>query len=189
MTQSTKRRHRTKFIQFNDKGELLCYVCQQYKPESQFDSNKNNWYRSCKDRRCKSCKSKQYIIRLNEREKNNSLDRLLNERFLALRDRNKKFDTELDFDVTYLQELWEKQQGLCALSKIPMTFIVRKGRIPTNVSIDRIDSTKGYLKENIQLVCMAVNQMKSDLSYTELYKFCKQIIIEYESKDNKSPNK
>lgn len=57
-----------------------------------------------------------------------------------------------------------------------MTYELNNGRVNTNVSIDRIDSTKGYLKTNVQLVCMVVNQMKSDLSLNELISICKQII-------------
>ena len=34
-------------------------------------------------------------------------------------------------------------------------------------SIDRIDSSKGYIKNNIQLVGWIVNQAKSDLSNKE----------------------
>lgn len=35
----------------------------------------------------------------------------------------------------------------------------------------------GYTnKDNVQLVCMAVNQMKSDLTEEELFMFCNSII-------------
>lgn len=43
-----------------------------------------------------------------------------------------------------------------------MTFYLDNGRTFTNISIDRITPNLGYTKENIQLVCMAVNQMKSN---------------------------
>ena len=57
-----------------------------------------------------------------------------------------------------------------------MTHIYNKGRISTNLSIDRIDSLKGYTKDNIQLVCHLCNLMKSNLSMNELYIFCNNII-------------
>jgi hypothetical protein len=57
-----------------------------------------------------------------------------------------------------------------------MTSLSNTGRILTNLSIDRIDSKKGYIKDNIQFVCMAVNQMKSDLTLDELYFFCESIL-------------
>lgn len=37
-------------------------------------------------------------------------------------------------------------------------------------------TTLGYIKGNIQLVCMAVNQMKSDLTIEQLKYFCKSIL-------------
>lgn len=55
-------------------------------------------------------------------------------------------------------------------------FDLYQGRTFTNVSIDQINPHLGYTKENIQLVCMAVNQMKSDMSIEELYMFCEAII-------------
>lgn len=65
-----------------------------------------------------------------------------------------------------------------------MTYELRVGRTPTNVSIDKIDHTKGYTMDNIQLVCMACNQIKNDLSNEEMYKFCKAIVNKYEDKNN-----
>jgi hypothetical protein len=34
-------------------------------------------------------------------------------------------------------ELWNKQNGLCAISKIPMTYEMDEGRVYTNLSIDQ----------------------------------------------------
>lgn len=49
-------------------------------------------------------------------------------------------------------------------------------RVPTNISVDRIDPKQGYIKGNLQLVCMAVNQMKSDLTIEQLKYFCRSIL-------------
>lgn len=87
----------------------------------------------------------------------------------------------LEFDITkeYIKELYLKQDGKCAISNIPMTYISGSGKHATNISIDRIDSNKGYTKDNVQLVCSHVNMMKSDLSLEELYSFCKSIVENY----------
>ena len=50
------------------------------------------------------------------------------------------------------------------------------------MSIDRINPDEGYTLENTQIVCMAVNQMKSDLTMDELLLFCKYIIKNNEYK-------
>ena len=72
------------------------------------------------------------------------------------------FDENINID--FLINLYNNQNGLKTISGIKMTHYHNKGRCFTNLSIDRLDNTKGYLIDNIQLVCMAVNQMKSDLN-------------------------
>lgn len=57
-----------------------------------------------------------------------------------------------------------------------MTYKFYEGRVNTNLSIDRIDSAKGYTRDNVQLVTMAANQMKNDLTIDELVDMCKRII-------------
>jgi len=66
-------------------------------------------------------------------------------------------------DASYLEQLWEKQLGKCALTGWVMTMKLGKGVVSTNASIDRINSSLGYVKGNVQLVCRAANVAKSDL--------------------------
>lgn len=46
-------RYRSKFKQFDEDGNLLCYSCKQYKPLDCFDKNIDKWFRAEKDSRCK----------------------------------------------------------------------------------------------------------------------------------------
>ena len=80
--------------------------------------------------------------------------------------------------IEYFLDLYDKQKGKCALSNIKMTFIKKLDgiKIHTNLSIDRIDSTRGYEIGNIQLVCAVVNIMKTTLSTDELIWWCSKII-------------
>jgi hypothetical protein len=57
-----------------------------------------------------------------------------------------------------------------------MTHSILQGKIRTNASIDKINPSLGYVKNNVQLVCNTINMMKSDMSIDELLKFCKLII-------------
>lgn len=43
-------------------------------------------------------------------------------------------------------------------------------------SPDRIDSSKGYTKDNIWLICSAVNFMKSNLNLEEFKQYCQAVI-------------
>lgn len=161
-------------------GKLLCYKCLKYKSIDDFDSAPNNWYRLGKDRRCKQCKHNQYRNRRKRYAHTTDLYKILRFRFYGARDRAKNKNLDFELTVDYLMYLWNKQQGKCALSGIKMTTFLCHGRTPTNVSVDRIDPNKGYTMDNVQLVCMACNQMKNDLTIDELYHFCKQITSVYE---------
>lgn len=183
---SNQKRYRTIYKQKDDLGNLYCYKCKEYKDLNLFDNspeNSNIFYREGKDRRCKNCKHLQYKKRL-LLNNSSTIEQLINKRFLGLKDRAKKLNLEIDIDIDYLKELWNKQEGKCALSKINMTNISNKGRILTNLSIDRIDSKLGYIKNNIQFVCMAVNQMKSDLTLDELYFLCESILKNKNEKED-----
>jgi hypothetical protein len=126
---------------------------------------------------CKTCRKKSYYLR---RTPIQDLKKTLTQRFSDLKSRTKKkrlnYGVELDFDVKYLMDLWEKQSGKCAISNIDMTYILYNGAVNTNVSVDRKDSLKGYTKENIQLTCVIINKMKLDLTIEDLTYYCKQII-------------
>jgi hypothetical protein len=68
--------------------------------------------------------------------------------------------------------MYSAQGGLCAVSGCPMTISIRGGRNLTNISIDRIDSSRGYAMDNIQLVCLVVNLMKLDMTQEEFTSWC-----------------
>lgn len=77
----------------------------------------------------------------------------------------------ITISAEYLIGLYYKQNGLCAISGMKMTHRYKDLR---SISIDRIDSTKGYIKGNVQLVCQWVNLAKGQHSDHEF----KQILAE-----------
>jgi hypothetical protein len=77
--------------------------------------------------------------------------------------------------VEYLLQLWKTQEGLCALTGWPLTMELGKGKIVTNCSLDRIDSSKSYEFGNVQLVCLAANIAKSNLSQSDFINLCKAV--------------
>jgi hypothetical protein len=78
--------------------------------------------------------------------------------------------------VDELEDIWNKQNGKCALTGWDMTMILGKGNIATNASIDRINSNLGYIENNVQFVCRSVNVFKSNATEELLYKMCEAII-------------
>ena len=84
---------------------------------------------------------------------------------------------EIYFNITAkeVDEIYIKQNKKCALSGIVLKFDSYSNLRDGNVSLDRIDSLKGYTKENCQLVTKTVNNMKSQDSNAELIYECEQI--------------
>lgn len=73
-------------------------------------------------------------------------------------------------------ELLEKQHGKCALSGVELTCILSKGFVcKTNASIDRIDPKGPYVVGNVQLVCVALNKLRIDMSIDEFINWCKKV--------------
>jgi hypothetical protein len=86
----------------------------------------------------------------------------------------KKKDRE-NLSLDYLMSLYDSQQGKCALSGREMTYITGQGRVPTNISIDKIDPLCGYVEGNVQLTCRQANIMKMELNANELTSWCEDI--------------
>lgn len=84
-----------------------------------------------------------------------------------------------------LLSLYEKQAGRCALSGVAMTTLTGIGKIKTNLSLDQIRAGQGYMKDNVQLVCIAVNNMKWDWPQHEFLDWCRKIVAHQETANAK----
>lgn len=71
-------------------------------------------------------------------------------------------------------EKLEKQGYKCALSGQDISFKTRRGK-SHRASIDRIDSSKGYIRDNIQIVAKELNMMKLDHSQADFIELCKKV--------------
>lgn len=83
----------------------------------------------------------------------------------------------IDVEIT-IEDAWQqfvKQDGNCALTGIKLKLARTHTRLQT-ASLDRIDSTKGYILGNIQWVHKKVNELKWDLSNEELFYWCNLIV-------------
>jgi len=79
----------------------------------------------------------------------------------------------LEYAVTpeFLWNLYLKQNKRCALSGVEIKFGNQYKKIPFTASLDRIDSSKGYIESNVQWVHKLVNQIKWDLSQEEFLRW------------------
>jgi hypothetical protein len=71
-----------------------------------------------------------------------------------------------DLPYRYAEVLFVAQNGACALTELPMDLAKQDGafRRPWAPSLDRIDNDKGYVKDNVRLVCVAANYAKGEWS-------------------------
>lgn len=79
-------------------------------------------------------------------------------------------------DIKYAWNLYLQQNKKCALSGLPIEFaIANKKSSETTASLDRIDSTKGYVEGNIQWVHKHINIMKNVYEQNYFISLCKLI--------------
>lgn len=80
-----------------------------------------------------------------------------------------------EFSITLedMYDQYEKQNKICALSGRPLKFTTHCVSAP---SLDRIDSSKGYTKENIQWVHIDINFAKQSLSSSEFIALCCDVV-------------
>lgn len=84
----------------------------------------------------------------------------------------------LEFNLS-LKEAWEvfeKQDGICALSGDKLIFSkIRPWYKITTASLDRINSDFGYTKDNIQWIHKNLNIMKWDLDQEKFIEWCTKV--------------
>lgn len=86
---------------------------------------------------------------------------------------------EFDIDQEFLWELFQKQNGKCALTGVNIKLdVVCEDKKDRTASVDRIDPTKGYTKDNVQWVHKTINYMKMDFTQEEFIEMCK-LVSEY----------
>lgn len=88
----------------------------------------------------------------------------------------------IEFDITVedIRELNDSQDGKCAFTGVPLNWDwlpPSRRRIcpPDRVSLDRIDSSKGYVVDNIQLTTDIVNRCKGQYADSEFITMCKLV--------------
>lgn len=157
-----------------------CNTCKRWLPETKFNKDSTNLHnnRGGLCTQCKDCQRKRYYKERQRILQNDflALKYKLNAALKASKRRSKDKNLYNELNIEYLLYLWNFQKGKCALTGEQMTYKFYEGRVNTNLSIDRVDSSKGYTKDNIQLVTMAANQMKNDLTLDELTVMCRNII-------------
>jgi hypothetical protein len=141
-------------------GQRRCYSCGCVKQIDEFRTTFNN--PNSFSRCCRKCESQQALAR--HRERMSSRDLKTSARYklyqAKYRSKNKRV---FQIDLNDIEQQWQKQNGKCFYTGVPMTVAINDARF----SIDRRDSALGYTPENIVLCCH-INLMKK-LTRKRLY--------------------
>ena len=167
------------FIETNNGRLYYCSTCKKYLPKENFCTVRKNTNRDCTSVRCREC-SKKSNLKVREKLINeDALNYMLKNKLGRAKCRAKQ--TKIPFNITFedLYSLWKEQNGRCAISNIPMTYTLCNGNVMTNISLDQINPKAGYTKNNIQLVCWAVNRMKGEMDMNSLLHFVNAINYNY----------
>lgn len=95
----------------------------------------------------------------------------------AIRTRDKEVGEDVDED--YLLEIWNRQGGKCPYSGQEMILKPHRNRgirVPNQASVDRIDSSLGYVRGNIEFVSLIANMAKNIWTKQDVLDFCNQVV-------------
>jgi hypothetical protein len=142
----------------------LCRTCGDTNPEKFYISNKSL---------CKECKRNLYRnlpkegkVRHKEKVDKWRKDNKIRFRFISAKYRAKRKGWEFNITEEYIAELLRFQNHKCWYSK---------RYLHDSFSIDRIDSSKGYIFGNVVLCDINVNFMKNDLSHYQFLMLIRDI--------------
>ena len=175
------------------KIELICPICNKsyFKDKSEYTRNhklkrKNYCSINCSakdtfERKLPKEKRSNYNI---SQHSNNAKDEFTDFRYVfkTLKIRMRK---ECKISLQDLKEIWELQKGICPYTGIQLK-LMKHGKNFSDISLnrfeiaslDRIDSSKGYEKNNLCFVSIMINFMKNNLSVKDTVSFMR-IITNY----------
>lgn len=154
-----------------------------YKPISEINRNKklkrrNFCSRSCVAKQCNSEKEIKIPSEFKEKWNGSNSDECTPFRYYLKKARARKWD--YDIDCSYLNDLWKKQKGKCSISGLDMKLKTHSNTSEdlglTAASLDRIDSSLGYIKGNVQFMCVGLNLLKGKREDSEVIDFLDKII-------------
>ena len=155
----------------------LCTSCNRVRKTTQFELFKDGNYRGV----CRDC-----VLAQRAKKTSATPESYLRIVYTQLRSQRRKQGIEFPLTLEELHQMWETQEGHCALSGILMTHH-RDGALGDrrqkefNASIDRINPQGPYSRENVQIVAARVNTMKHTLG-EEMFMWWVRNIYEHQIK-------
>mgnify|MGYP001600285305 CR=1 FL=1 len=97
--------------------------------------------------------------------------------FTNIRARAKKKGLGFDLDPSWLLTRLKATGGKCEQTGIKLSPPNNGPLSPWSTSLDRIDSSKGYTKDNVQIVCWSYNVAKSTFTDAVVLEMAKAMIL------------
>ena len=113
--------------------------------------------------------------KINERRRKRYQNAPFKFRVQDMKKRANKNGLDFDLDENYLQYLWKECCGVCKMTGVKM---LKKTEInnPYSMSVDRLDSDKGYVKDNVRLVSRWYNVSRNKWGDKFTFEMCQRVI-------------
>lgn len=116
---------------------------------------------------CQSCAQKERAIKTTIN--NGRIGDLTLTEYTRLKRSAEKRGYVFEVSIDYLWNLFQEQKQICAITGDFIPSI-------KEASLDRIDSTKGYIEGNVQWVTQQANLSKHIMTMEQLYEFCRKVL-------------
>jgi hypothetical protein len=156
----------------------LCVVCN-------INKSTDDFYKSQRGRKCIDCvlkRARQYKkirrsnIEFRKLEGKKQKERRVRLWQNTLINDSKNRGIENTITIEDINELYEKQNGLCYWFKVPLSPSNER-KHPQQPSLDRLDRNKGYVKDNIVLTCYSANIGRNENDLDTWTEFLKLLIV------------
>ena len=119
------------------------------------------------DFQCASCAQKENKIE--SMIANGMVGDLALTQYTRLKKSAERRNYEFSVSIKYLWDLFQEQKQICAITGDYIPNI-------KEASLDRIDSSKGYIEGNVQWVTQQANLSKHIMTMKQLYEFCRKVL-------------
>jgi hypothetical protein len=84
---------------------------------------------------------------------------------------------EITITLQDLKDQWEKQEGICPITGWKLDHASLGGKmLPNQPSVDRIDSSRGYVIGNIQYLALIAQFAKHAFPEEDVIEFCRAVV-------------
>lgn len=158
-------KNKNQHVIIDDKLSKLCNKCGLTKELKNYNKSTRSWdgfHTLCRD-----CAKEWHHVKYVKEQNEFSLEKLYEKCKRTSKYRGINFELTLDD----LQSKYFSQNKLCKYSGRELSFLSGDNKI----TIDRVDSNKGYTADNVALCCYTVNLMKRDIPLKEFISLVQEI--------------